>query len=45
MRPANERQRLNETSPLIGWVHSQNAVYDFKYFQGLPFGLFEFEDL
>ena len=21
-----------------------SAVYDFKYFQGLPFGLFEFED-
>ena len=21
------------------------AVYDFKYFQALPFGLFEFEDL
>ena len=21
------------------------TVYDFKYFQGLPFGLFQFEDL
>ena len=21
------------------------AVYDFKYFQALPFGLFEFEDI
>ena len=27
-------------------IHFQfNSVYDFKYFQGLPFGLFEFEDL
>ena len=22
-----------------------DTVYDFKYFQGLPFGLFQFEDL
>ena len=24
---------------------SDYPVYDFKYFQALPFGLFEFEDL
>ena len=24
MRPANERQRYNVTSPLIGWAHIQN---------------------
>ena len=30
--------------PMTTFAHS--AVYDFnKYFQGLPYGLFEFEDL
>ena len=38
---------------ISGGTHSQalgpiriiaRAVYDFKYFQGLPFGLFEFEE-
>ena len=27
------------------WKSHIATVYDFKYFQGLPFGLFEFEDL
>ena len=26
-------------------ISNSIPVYDFKYFQGLPFGLFEYEDL
>ena len=27
MHPANERRRYNVTSPLIGWVHTQNGSW------------------
>ena len=43
MRPANERRRYNVTSPLIGWVHTQNdPCYDI--WQDVKWGLSQYND-
>ena len=49
MMVVNELRQKQPSDLLCGaetWrLHNKSAVYDFKYFQGLPLGLLEFEDV